>query len=267
MTSCSKKEALHPEGQSEKTDGVWGRASVLYVFTQQKITLEYQEFDMENILAPSILAADMMRLGEQVAAVSKAGARYLHIDVMDGMFVPSLSLGVCVVESVRKSTDMILDVHLMIVEPIRYVEAFAKAGADIITVHLEACADVRDTLELIRSHGCKAGLSIKPGTPVEAVAEYLDAVDLLLMMSVEPGFGGQGYIPESTERIRQAAELVAMQDHAIELEVDGGIKLNNVREVLGAGANVIVAGSAVFNNPGPNAAAFMEILQENSSKE
>lgn len=217
---------------------------------------------MENILAPSILAADVMRLGEQVKAVSQAGAKYLHIDVMDGVFVPSLSYGVCVVESIRKSCDMVLDVHLMIVEPHRYIEAFAKAGADIITVHLEACVDVRETIDLIHSFGCKAGLSIKPGTPVEAVEEYLDQLELLLIMCVEPGFGGQKYFPASTQRVRRAAELIEQKGLQLDLEVDGGITTGNVREVLNAGANVIVAGSAVFKNPGPDAAALMDILRQ-----
>ena len=163
---------------------------------------------MEKILAPSILAADIMRLGEQIEAVKNAGAKYLHIDVMDGMFVPALSYGMCVVESIRKSCDMVLDVHLMIVEPGRHVEAFAKAGADIITIHLEACADAHEVIRQIHSCGCKAGVSIKPGTPIEVLEEYLDEVELILIMSVEPGFGGQKYIPESTERIRQTAELI-----------------------------------------------------------
>ena len=203
---------------------------------------------MEKILAPSILAADIMRLGEQIEAVKNAGAKYLHIDVMDGMFVPALSYGMCVVESIRKSCDMVLDVHLMIVEPGRHVEAFAKAGADIITIHLEACADAHEVIRQIHSCGCKAGISIKPGTPVEVLEE--------------PGFGGQKYIPESTERIRQTAELIRKSGREIELEVDGGVGAGNVELVLEAGANVIVAGSAVFKDPAKNAAEMMSILKK-----
>ena len=217
---------------------------------------------MEKILAPSILAADIMRLGEQIEAVKNAGAKYLHIDVMDGMFVPALSYGMCVVESIRKSCDMVLDVHLMIVEPGRHVEAFAKAGADIITIHLEACADAHEVIRQIHSCGCKAGVSIKPGTPIEVLEEYLDEVELILIMSVEPGFGGQKYIPESTERIRQTAELIRKSGREIELEVDGGVGAGNVELVLEAGANVIVAGSAVFKDPAKNAAEMMSILKK-----
>ena len=216
---------------------------------------------MENILAPSILSAALRRLGEQIDARAGAGAESLQLAVMDGVFVPSLSYGVCVVESIRKSCDMTLDVHLMILEPERFVEAFAKAGADIITVHLEACVDVRETLDLIHSFGCRAGISIKPETPVEALEEYLDETDLVLIMCVEPGFGGQKYFPQSTERIRRAAALIAEKHPETLLEVDGGITLENVETVLEAGADVIVSGSAVFSDPAHNTKEFMKILR------
>lgn len=199
-----------------------------------------------NILSPSILAADCAKLGEQIERVEKAGAKYLHIDIMDGMFVPSISFGMCVVASLRKVTNVTFDVHLMVEEPIRYVADFAKSGADIITIHLEACSNVEETLDWIHSLGRKAGLSIKPSTPVREVEKYLNKIDMLLVMTVEPGFGGQKYIPESTERIREAAQMIRECGAQVDVEVDGGITKDNVDVVLEAGANIIVAGSAIF---------------------
>lgn len=202
--------------------------------------------ERKNILSPSILAADFARLGEQINEACEAGAEYIHIDVMDGVFVPSISFGMPVIRTIRKVTDKVFDVHLMIVEPERYVKEFKACGADSITFHLEATEDAEATISLIRSLGCRVGMSIKPRTPVEVVRKYLDKLDMLLVMTVEPGFGGQQYIPESTERIRQVRQMADEMGIDLDIEVDGGITKDNVRVVLEAGANVIVAGSAVF---------------------
>lgn len=208
--------------------------------------------EKKMILSPSILAADFTVLGRQLQELDEAGAQYVHIDVMDGIFVPSISFGMPVISSIRKATDRIFDVHLMIMDPIRYVEEFAKCGADIITVHLESCDRTKDrdmlmeTLKKIHGLGVRAGLTIKPGTAVEEIAPYLPEVDMFLLMTVEPGFGGQKYLPESTERIRRAKELIEKSGYDIDIEVDGGISTDNLNLVMEAGANVIVAGSAVF---------------------
>lgn len=218
---------------------------------------------MRQILAPSILSADFKILGEQMALCEKGGAEYLHFDVMDGMFVQNISFGIPVLESIKGSSGMVLDVHLMVTEPIRYVEAFAKAGADILTVHYEACEDVQATLDQIHACGIKAGITIKPDTPVEVLKPYLDQADMFLIMSVEPGQGGQGFIPESLEKIRVLREMLQERGLDTDIEVDGGIKLENVAEVAKAGANVMVAGSAVFRGDiEENVSGFMRILKD-----
>lgn len=217
---------------------------------------------MDYILSPSILSADFKALGGQMKATEENGARYLHFDVMDGMFVPSISFGMPVLKSIHDATGQVMDAHLMVQEPIRYVEAFKEAGAHIVTVHLEACQDVGATLGKIHDCGMKAGVSICPETPVSAVEPFLPQIEMLLIMSVHPGFGGQKFIPESLDKIREARKRIQEGGYNIDIQVDGGIYLTNVREVLDAGANIIVAGSAVFKgDPGENTKAFMEILR------
>ncbi|MCI9167627.1 MAG: ribulose-phosphate 3-epimerase [Dorea sp.] len=217
---------------------------------------------MNYILAPSILAADFKALGGQMKQTEENGAEYLHFDVMDGMFVPSISFGMPVLKSIQGATGQVMDAHLMVQEPIRYIEDFRKAGADIVTVHLEACKDVRKTIEKIRGCGMKAGLSICPDTPAQEAESLLPEVDMLLVMSVHPGFGGQKFIPESLDKIRKIRSMIEEQKLDVDIQVDGGIYLSNVKEVLDAGANIIVAGSAVFNgDPAENTRAFMEILK------
>lgn len=217
---------------------------------------------MKNVLAPSILSADFKVLGEQLKVTEAAGAEYIHFDVMDGIFVPSISFGMPVLSCIKGYTSQILDAHLMITEPIRYVEEFAKAGADIITVHLEACEDLQATIDKIHVAGVKAGISIKPKTPVEAFVPYLDQADMFLVMSVEPGFGGQAFIPESLDRIRELRKMLDEKGLKTDIEVDGGIYHANVAEVLDAGANIMVSGSGIFKGDiRKNTEEFMEILK------
>ena len=215
-----------------------------------------------NILAPSILSADFNVLGEQIQTVAKAGAQYIHVDVMDGIFVPSISYGMPVIKSVRKSTDAVFDVHLMITEPVRYIRDFVDSGADIITVHVEACKDIDETIRDIKACGVRAAVAINPETPVDKIMPYLDDIDMALVMSVHPGFGGQKLIPYTLDKVREANNLVKQSGCKTDIEVDGGINLENVEEAMDAGANIIVAGSAVFKGEiEKNVEAFLEKLQ------
>lgn len=217
---------------------------------------------MNYVLSPSILAADFKVLGQEMKKTEENGAAYIHFDVMDGMFVPSISFGMPVLASINDATEQFMDAHLMVQEPIRYVEAFQKAGADYVTVHLEACEDVKTTLDKIHACGMKAGLAVNPETDVKELVPYLEDVEMILIMSVHPGFGGQKFIPESLDKIREVRVMLNEKNLETDIQVDGGIYVENVREVLDAGANVIVAGSAVFRgDAGENTAKFMEILK------
>lgn len=201
---------------------------------------------MRPILAPSILSADFARLGEEVRAVVEAGADWIHVDVMDGAFVPNITIGQPVVAALKKVTDRPLDVHLMVDAPERYVESFIQAGADIVTVHVEATTHLHRTLQHIRSLGAKAGVSLNPATPVESLEWVMDDLDLILVMSVNPGFGGQGFIPSALAKITRLRQMINATGRHIDLEVDGGVKVDNIRAVYDAGANAFVAGSAIF---------------------
>lgn len=202
-------------------------------------------------IAPSILAADFASLREGIHAVERGGATLLHVDVMDGHFVPNISIGLPVVASLRKATRLPLDVHLMIESPEQYIQSFAEAGADMISVHQEATAHLNRALTMIREHGCRPGAVINPATPVSALSEVLGSVDFVLVMSVNPGFGGQKFIPGALDKIRQLRSIRERENQSFRIEVDGGVGLENVTDLVRAGAEILVAGTSIFHTPDP----------------
>lgn len=217
-------------------------------------------------LAPSILAADFSNLGRDVKEIENAGVEYLHIDVMDGMYVPTISFGAPIVRSLRKVSSLVFDVHLMIEDPIRLIDEFVEAGADIITVHAEACKHLHRTITEIKEKGIKVGVSLNPSTPLNILEYVLDELDMVLLMSVNPGYGGQDFLPLTIEKIKTLKEMIDKKNLKADIEVDGGITTENVHEVLDAGANVIVAGTAVFNNDiSENIKQFKEVFKKYES--
>lgn len=213
-------------------------------------------------IAPSILSADFSRLLEQVKEVEEAGVDYLHIDVMDGHFVPNISFGAPVMKALKGKTNLFMDVHLMIENPDQFIGDFVDAGADLINVHIEACTHVHRTIQLIKNYGVKAAVTLNPGTPLVSIEEILPQLDMVLLMSVNPGFGGQSYIEATTDKIRRLKAMIDSKGLTCDIQVDGGINLNNVKEVVDAGANIFVAGSAIFNTEsiGNTVKAFREKL-------
>ena len=215
------------------------------------------------VLSPSILSADFANLGEGVERAAKAGAEYIHIDVMDGAFVPNISFGMPVIKAIRPLTDKVFDVHLMIEEPVRYIQEFVDAGADMITVHVEACKQLHRTVQVIKSYGIKAGVVLNPATSLSTIEEILPEVDMVLLMSVNPGFGGQKYIETTTDKIRRLRQMINDRNLNVDIEVDGGVTLDNVDMLIEAGTNILVAGSAVYKGSiEDNVKGFLEVFKK-----
>ncbi|MDO4268676.1 MAG: ribulose-phosphate 3-epimerase [Eubacteriales bacterium] len=222
---------------------------------------------MKYILAPSILAADFGNLKRDVETVARAGAEYIHIDVMDGMFVPSISFGMPVISSIRSCTDKVFDVHMMVEEPGRYAEAMKKAGADLLCVHQEACVHLDRTIQQIKDLGMKAAVALNPATPVQTLSCVLEQLDMVLVMSVNPGFGGQKFIPYATEKVRTLRAMADERGLDLDIQVDGGVGLDNAGQLLNAGANILVAGSAVYRgDAAANVREFLKVFEERAGK-